>query len=189
MTNTCGYNENILQCEAFALRRVTAQDIARCLTQLFARFGLPEEILSDNGPNLTATLMEELLKLLKIKHITTTPYRPQTNGMLERWHRVLKRLLSKLSTGDRRKWDDWLPYALFACRDTPHSATGFTPFELIFGREVRGPTAVLSQVWSARKKLPTSVVTYMTEAQEKLLLTANLAETRTEDKVQLQTIL
>lgn len=167
--------------EAFALRRVTAPDIARCLTELFSRFGLPEEILSDNGPNLTSHLISELLSSLKISHIKTTPYRPQSNGMLERWHRDLKRMLSKLSMGDRKKWDEWLPYALFAARDSPHSATGFTPFELMFGREVRGPSVALHQTWTAKKTLPASVVTYMLEAQEKLTRMTELAKKREEE--------
>ena len=167
--------------EAFALRRVTAADIARCLTELFARFGLPEEILSDNGPNLTSKLIEELLASLKISHIKTTPYRPQSNGMLERWHRDLKRMLSKLSTGDRRRWDEWLPYVLFAARDTPHSATGFTPFELLFGREVRGPSAALHQAWTAKKTLPASVVSYMMETQERLQTMTDTAKKREQE--------
>ena len=107
---------------AFPLRKTTSQAVASCLTKLFATFGLPDQILSDNGSNLTSHLLSELLTSLNITQIKTTPYKPQSNGALERWHRDLKRMMSKLSTKDRRDWDLWLPHALFAARDTPHSS-------------------------------------------------------------------
>ena len=79
-------------------------------------FLLPEELLSDNGTNFTARVTEELLKKLKVYHLTTTPYRPQTNGMLERFHSVLKRMLGKVRHMSE-DWDEYLTYVLLAYRD------------------------------------------------------------------------
>lgn len=62
-------------------------------------------------------------------------------------------------------WDDWVPYVLFAYnyRDAPQAATGFSPFELLFGRGVRGPLSVVQQQWTGKKKTPQSVVSFRQE--------------------------
>ena len=146
---------------AFPLQKTTSQGVASCLTKLFTTFGLPDQILSHNGPNLTSYLISELLTSLNITQIKTTRYRPQSNGALERWHRDLKRMLSKLSTKDRRDWDLWLPHILFAARDTPLG------LPLLNCREVRCPTSVLHHTWISKMSLPASVVAYMLEAQDR----------------------
>ena len=81
--------------EAISLRKVDAPTVATALMEAFTRFGLPAEILSDNGSVFVGKLMEELFRQLGVHHIHTTPYRPQTNGMIERWHGVLKAQLRK----------------------------------------------------------------------------------------------
>lgn len=87
-----------------------------------------------------------------------------------------------------KDWDIWLVYALFAFRETPHTATGFTPFELFFGREVRGPTAVLKEQWTLGEKLPQSVVTFVLETQDKLAKMLQQAkETEKQSKVKMKT--
>jgi hypothetical protein len=78
-------------------------------------------------------------KLLKIKRLKTTAYRPQSNGGLERTHRVLVEYLRCYILEDQSDWDKWLPYATFVFNTTPHSSTGFTPHELLFGRKPNIP--------------------------------------------------
>ena len=70
----------------------------------------------------------------------TSPYYPQSDGELERWHAISKSMMRKVTAG-KRDWDELLPYSLFA--SVPHSNMGFTTFELPFGRHVRGPLEVL----------------------------------------------
>ena len=184
-TRTKKGNRYILTCmdfttrypEAFPLRRATAEAIAEKLLELFSRFGVPQEILSDNGP-LTGSLMKELFQLLDITHIKTTPYRPQTNGMLERWHRTLKTMLSKLTDQGQKDWDKWLPFVLFASRDSPHAATGFSPFELLFGREVRGPSLALRELWTAGKRVPKSVADFVLETKKTMEESIKIANQR-----------
>ena len=62
--------------------------------------------------------------------------------MLERFHATLKAMMRKTSQ-ERGQWDVYLPFACFAFRDSTHSSTGYTPFQLLFGREVRGPLSLL----------------------------------------------
>ena len=61
-------------------------------------------------------------------------------------------MLRKLVNKEGKNWDVLLPYVLFAYREVPQSSTGFSPFELLYGREVRGPFDVLKEEWEASKK-------------------------------------
>jgi hypothetical protein len=72
-------------------------------------------------------------KLLKIKKLQTTPFHPESNGSLERSHRVLKEYLRHYIREDQSNWDDWVPYAAYVYNITTHVATGYTPFELVYG--------------------------------------------------------
>ena len=76
--------------EAIPLRRFTAPAVAEQLIELFARHGVPKKILTDQGTNFTASLLQELYK---IKPIRTTPYHPQTDGLVERFNQTLKQIL------------------------------------------------------------------------------------------------
>jgi hypothetical protein len=73
--------------------------------------------------------------LLRVIRIKTSAYRPQTNGALERTHRVLLEYLRCYILENQTDWDHWISYATFVFNMTPHSSTGFTPHELLFGRK------------------------------------------------------
>lgn len=81
--------------DALPLKRVDAVTVAEAMMELFSRTGLPAEMLTDQGSVFTSKLMNELCKLLDIKALKTSPYHPQTNGCLERWHGSLKAMLRK----------------------------------------------------------------------------------------------
>ena len=81
-------------------------------------------------------LLRELYNLLNIRAIRTSPYHPQTDGLVECFNKTLKALLRKLVNKEGCDWDRLL---LFAYREVPQSATGFSPFELLYSQEVRGP--------------------------------------------------
>ena len=161
--------------EAVPLKKIDAETVADALCQIFTRLGIPDEILSDQGSNFMSTLMAAVFNLLQVKHIRTSPYHPQTDGMLERFHATLKAMLRKTCPASK-EWDRWLPYACFAYRDTPHSATGFSPFELMFGRQVRGPLTIVKEQWTGKEKTPESIVSFVLRLQEKLLETAEIAK-------------
>lgn len=87
-------------------------------------------------------------------------------------------MVSKLEHPEH--WEKTLPMPLFAARDAPHSSTGFTPFELLFGWEVRGPTSILQQQWTQSSKTPRTVVSYLKELRQRLQSTAAVARTNDE---------
>ena len=138
--------------EAVPLHSIDAGTVAEQLIQLFARVGIPKEILSDQGTNFLSQLLKELYNLLQIHQIHTSPYHPQTDRLIERFNKTLKSLLMKLVNKEGRDWDRLLPYILFAYREVLQDTTGFSPFKLLYGREVRGPLDVLKEMWEADKK-------------------------------------
>ena len=81
--------------------------------------------------------------MLHIQPIRTTPYHPQTDGLVERFNQTLKLMLRKTAVKEGIDWDKMLPYVLFAYREVPQTSTGFSPFELLYGYQVRGPLDVL----------------------------------------------
>ena len=125
--------------EAMPLKRFTAPAVAEQLMELFSRHGVPKEILTDQGTNFMSQLLQELYKMLGVKPVRTTPYHPQTDGLVERFNQTLKQMLRKIIDEEGRDWDKLVPYILFAYREVPQSSTGFSPFEMVYGRDVRGP--------------------------------------------------
>ncbi|GFO30063.1 gypsy retrotransposon integrase-like protein 1 [Plakobranchus ocellatus] len=136
--------------EAIPLRRITAKDVAEALFSIFIRLGFPKEIQSDRGQQFMSNLLEEFNSLCNIKHFVSTPYHPQTNGIVERFHSTLKSMIRKLSHESPAEWNRFVPAALFAYRGQVHSSTGFSPFILLFGRAPRGPMQILSDVFLSK---------------------------------------
>ena len=129
--------------EAFPLKTTTSEDIIGALMTMFARTGFPDTILSDRGPQFTSELSRQIAGILGIKQAFTTPYHPQSNGICERLNGTLKSMLTKITNERPENWDMMLPCVLFAYREIPHSSTGFSPFELVYGANPRGPMEII----------------------------------------------
>ena len=102
--------------EAVALPSTEASRIARELIAVFAQLGIPNEILTDQGTNFMSALLGEVYRLLHIRRTQTSPYHPQTDGLVERFSGTLKSMLCKYVSRSRK---DCLPYLLFAYREAP----------------------------------------------------------------------
>ena len=76
--------------EAMAIRKIDAGVVAEKLIQIFSRVGIPREILLDQGTNFMSQLLKELYNLLHIHPIRTSPYHPQTDGLVEPFNKTLK---------------------------------------------------------------------------------------------------
>ena len=110
--------------EAFALRNVTTETIVNCIIKVTTRIGVPQELLTDNGSNFMSKVMKKYCSMTGIEQIRTSPYHPQTDGMVERFNATLKRLLRKLTQNSEVEWDLCLPYVLWSYRGTIHKTTG-----------------------------------------------------------------
>lgn len=141
---------------------------------LFSRTGIPSQILTDQGSVFTSKLVKQLCDILGIKHIRSSPYHPESNGCLERWHATLKSALRKYPE-KYTDWDRLLKYILFACRAAPHANTGYSPFELLFGMQLRGPLDVVHEGWLSGDLLQSSAIEWINKLKEKLALVWEVA--------------
>ena len=154
--------------EAVSVKAMDVEHITEELVKISARVGITEEILTDQESNFTSKLLAEIYQLLHVHPIRTTPYHPQTDGLVERFNKTLKDMLLKIAADDKANWDKWVPYILFAYREVPQDSTGFSPFELLYGRSVRGPLDILKESWQEPKRCSENVVSYVLGVQDKL---------------------
>lgn len=134
--------------DAVALPSVDSATVAEGLIEMFSRIGFPNEILCDQASCFTSKLMREVDDVLAIKHLRSMPYHPMCNGLVERFNGTLKQMLRKLSQEEPKSWDRLLAPLLFAYCKIPQTSTGFSPFELLYGRHVRGPLSILKELWT-----------------------------------------
>ncbi|XP_050703984.1 uncharacterized protein LOC126989430 isoform X2 [Eriocheir sinensis] len=163
--------------EAVPRKEVTFISVAEALLEIFSRVGIPREILSDRGTQFTSQMMSELHRLIGVKPLFTTPYHPSGNGRIERFHSTLKASLRKLCSDKPREWHRYLPAVLFALREMPSDRTGFSAFELLYGRTVRGPLSILRDLWEDNKLTTDdrSCYQYVIELKDKLADCAKIA--------------
>ncbi|XP_078496945.1 uncharacterized protein LOC144753011 [Lissotriton helveticus] len=148
--------------EAIPLRTVTAPVVARALMGIFTRVGFPKEVVSDRGTNFMSAYMRAMWKECGVTYRFTTPYHPQSNGLVERFNKTLKGMIRSLPESLQRKWDVLLPCLLFSYREAPQKGVGFSPFELLYGHPVRGPLSLVKDGWEkSPTKPPQDVVSYM----------------------------
>ena len=130
--------------EVFLMMDVKTARTVEALRSLFARFGVPEVVVTDNGPTFTSSEFSDFLKKNGVKHKRTPPYHSASNGQVERCVRTLKENLIKNEvSGEKRTLRHQVDSFLFAYRNTPHTVTGETPAELFLRRTPRTRLSLL----------------------------------------------
>jgi hypothetical protein len=120
--------------EIFKTKSITSATTIQFLRSAFSRFGIPVTVVSDNATNFTSSEFTQYLESMGIRHLTTAVYSPYSNGAAERMVRTFKEGLRHLKGEDVQKFLDQF---LFKYRVTPHTTTGRSPAELMFGRKAR----------------------------------------------------
>lgn len=116
-----------------------ARTVAKCLLDNFVvYYGIPERLHTDQGPDFESKLIHELCIVAGIQKCRTTPYHPRGNPV-ERFNRTLLNMLGTLETKQKSKWRDYVKPLVHAYNCTRNDVTGFTPYELMFGRTPRLP--------------------------------------------------
>nr|XP_008283279.1 PREDICTED: uncharacterized protein LOC103359624 [Stegastes partitus] len=116
-----------------------AQTVARCLWDHFiVHYGIPERLHSDQGPDFESKTIKELCELAGIQKVRTTPYHPRGNPV-ERFNRTLLNMLGTLENHKKSHWREHVKPLVHAYNCTKNEVTGFTPYELMFGRQPRLP--------------------------------------------------
>ena len=124
--------------EAVPMASTTAAACADAVVRHWiARFGVPEVIVSDRGPQFTSAIWAELCRLLGVRHRLTTAYHPQSNGLVERFHRQLKDALRSRECG--AAWVAHLPWVLLGLRTAPKEDSGLSSAELVYGTPLELP--------------------------------------------------
>ncbi|GFV50761.1 retrovirus-related Pol polyprotein from transposon 412 [Trichonephila clavipes] len=170
--------------EAVPVRNIKAKTTCEVLMRIFTQTGFPRIICTDQGTNFTAELTEAFKDALGIAPRFATPGHPESMGAVERWNRTLKEMLNKNIQENGNNWDSHLPYLMFAYREVPHSTTGVSPYQLVYGRLPNGPLKLLKEVWTGGKEIPTgsskSIEEYLRDLTEKLKQAHNLARGNSE---------
>ena len=139
---------------------------ADCALALFrhwiARFGVPSQIVSDQGRQSISPLWTELHDLLGIHAVHTTAYHPQSNGIIERFHRTVKERLMARAAGPN--WMAHLPLVLLGIRTTAREDSGCSRADLVFGGTLRLPGEFVSPLPSSTSPVPAS--DFIRELQE-----------------------
>jgi transposase InsO family protein len=141
--------------EAFPMPNMEAQTVAKLITEeVICRFGTPGCIHSDQGRQYESLLFSEVCKHLQIRKTRTTPYHPQSDGMVERFNKTLATMLSSYVAENQKDWDDCIPYVMMAYRSSQHESTGYTPNMLMMGREASTPLDIAFEMPSSWKEVP-----------------------------------
>lgn len=141
--------------EARTVEYVTSSAVINFLTTLFDRFGLVEEVVTDNGPQFISNEFTSFLASLGIRHSRSALYSPQSNAEVERFNRVMKDGL-KTGLADGKDFQTAIRQTLATYRTTPHCTTGVTPASLMLAYPVRTPLTLLQQ--SAVTSSPSSAL-------------------------------
>ncbi len=124
--------------QACPYRKCDAEETCEILLENWTHpYGAPLAIQSDNGSQFTTELTTEIMKHVDILQIHSSPYHPQTNGLVERQNRTLILMLRTICSRKQDDWDLYVERAICAYKFTRHSTTGFSPFMLWHGREKR----------------------------------------------------
>jgi len=119
--------------EAEPLITIESNDVIKFLTRVFSRHGIPEVLITDNGPQFTSDTTKGFLDLYGVYVHYTSTYHPESNGQVENRNREIGKYL-RLLGNNQKDWDEILPSALWALRTCKSEVTKFSSFELLYGR-------------------------------------------------------
>ena len=164
--------------DAIALSNITAESVAEALISLFCRYGGVKILHSDRGSQFTSGMWAEVCRLLNVKQSFSTAWHPEANGLTEKMVGNLKQMIRRMCIERPKDWDRYLDPVLFAYREVPNSSTQFSPFELLYGRTIRGPMAILKESYE-EEEIPEDVMTsyeYVFNLRNRLEETCKIAQ-------------
>lgn len=129
--------------EAVPVSDITADTVARVIYDTWiTRFGCPLRISTDQGRQFESSLFQKLMDKLGISRIRTSAYHPQSNGLVERFHRTLKTAI--MARGNKHQWVQEISTVLFGIRTVIHKETNYSPATMIYGTSLRLPADIFT---------------------------------------------
>ena len=126
----------------YALPDMLAATVAKTFVDKYiCIFGPPKIISSDRGTQFTSELFVEVCKMMNVETRTSTAYRPQSQGITERFNQTMESVLSKLVSPSLDDWDEMLGFVAYAYNTSKHETTKTEPCNLVFGRDLPLPSA------------------------------------------------
>lgn len=163
---------------AIPLENHQANTIAKAFVENFVCIhGIPASILTDNGPEFVSEIFSNVCKILKIDKSVSSPYHPQTNGGLEKTHRVIKEMLRHNVDKHAQNWCEHIPFVVFSFNSAVHESTKYQPYELLYGNPVQIPS-----VFQRKLEPCYTYDNYAFEMKQKMQLAHNLARENLIDK-------
>ena len=153
--------------EAYPLPNQEATTVAgKLVDEFFLRYSPPERLHSDQGRNFESAVVAEACRLLGVEKSRTTPYHPQSDGLVERFNRTLLDMLATAVGDQPFEWEQHLRRLCYAYNTSIHPTTGFSPFQLMFGRTARMPADItLGTTTSADATQPQYVTSLRTSLE------------------------
>ncbi|KAL1568704.1 hypothetical protein AAHA92_00285 [Salvia divinorum] len=144
--------------EAKATSTCDAKEVARFLkSNIFARFGVPRAIISDQGTHFCNRTIEALMKKYGVHHRLSSPYHPQANGQAEVSNREIKNILEKTVNPSRKDWSKRLDDSLWAYRTAYKTPIGMSPYCIIFGKMCHLPVGIEHRAYWAVQQMNMNV--------------------------------
>ena len=156
-------------CECFPLKSQESSVIAQILySEIFCRFGSPDIIVSDRGQNFMSKLVSALCELFQVTRHHTSSFHPECNSVVERTNSTLAQAIRSYCNVEQNNWHKQLPAIMMAFRNAQSATTGYTPYELVFGRQMRTP---LDTALIPKETLTKTAQEHMQELVDSLKLT------------------
>ncbi|GFT58085.1 retrovirus-related Pol polyprotein from transposon 412 [Trichonephila clavipes] len=162
--------------EAIPVESITSPNVIDAFLSIFSRLGFPREIQSDLGTSFTSELTTTFFNKFGIKVTRSSVRHPQSNAV-ERVHRTIKRVIKALCVESEEDWEGVLPLALFSLRTVAHESTGFSPTELVMGKNLRTPQTLVYEEWMEEGNTSQSVVEYILQLNNRLKRCQDIAIT------------
>ncbi|GFT04728.1 retrovirus-related Pol polyprotein from transposon 412 [Trichonephila clavipes] len=162
--------------EAIPVESITSPNVIDALLSIFSRIGFPREIQSDLGTSFTSELTTTFFNKFGIKVTRSSVSHPQSNAV-ERVHRTIKCVIKALCVESGEDWEGVLPLALFSLRTVAHESTGFSPTELVMGKNLRTSQTLVYEEWMEEGNPSQSVVEYILQLNNRLKRCQDIAIT------------
>jgi transposase InsO family protein len=167
-----------------------AETVAKVMVnEVFTKIGIPCSLHSDMGSDFVSHLFTEVCRIFQIDKTRTSPFRPQSDGMVERFNRTMGMMLRQFVSNTQEDWDEFLSLCAMAYNSSVHNSTGYTPNFLMFGREFKLPIEYMLPCPDfVEDDLEDSIEHYVARLKDSLCLTYEVVRNHTKKAVNSQRV-